>query len=177
MISKRTCKKMISFFMFFGAAFDLGRHEWFALRRLITNSRSSVLPGFFAIVFLSKLHTAEIRIWKWKVYTEAQELPNQRTNSNWPNDGWNSKRPNNSLMWLTTVTVLVFPLQQLLCWKFRKFLLRNIALVYLLTYVVQRPKRSQRGNKFVRVPCPDAPLKPVFPVRVRCAIMKWRIWD
>ncbi len=33
----------------FGAAFELGRHEWFALRRLITNSRS--LPGVFLKLF------------------------------------------------------------------------------------------------------------------------------
>ncbi len=31
----------------FRAAFELGRHEWFALRRLITNSRSSAFTGSF----------------------------------------------------------------------------------------------------------------------------------
>ncbi len=31
----------------FGAAFEIGRHEWFALRRLITNSRSSAFTGSF----------------------------------------------------------------------------------------------------------------------------------
>ncbi len=31
----------------FGSAFKLGRHEWFALRRLITNSRSSAFTGGF----------------------------------------------------------------------------------------------------------------------------------
>ncbi len=32
---------------FFGAAFELGRHDWFALRRLITNSRSPAFTGSF----------------------------------------------------------------------------------------------------------------------------------
>ncbi len=36
---------------FFGAAFELGRHEWFALRRLITNSRSSAFTGSFLKLF------------------------------------------------------------------------------------------------------------------------------
>ncbi len=34
-----------------GAAFELGRHEWFALRRLITNSRSSAFTGSFLKLF------------------------------------------------------------------------------------------------------------------------------
>ncbi len=37
--------------VFFGAAFELGRHEWFALRRLITNSRSSAFTGSFLKLF------------------------------------------------------------------------------------------------------------------------------
>ncbi len=36
----------------FGAAFEPGLHEWFALRRLITNSRTSALSGGFWSRFL-----------------------------------------------------------------------------------------------------------------------------
>ncbi len=70
---------------------------------------------------------------KWQI--EAKILPNRRTNSKWPNGGWNSKRLNNSLMWLSTVLSLFF-----LCRNFsaKNFLLRNIALVYYYLERIQR---------------------------------------
>ncbi len=38
----------------FAAAFKLGRHEWFVLKRLITNSRSSAFTGGFWNCFLKE---------------------------------------------------------------------------------------------------------------------------
>ncbi len=51
---------------FFGAAFELGRHEWSALRRLITNSRSSAFTGsFFLNCFLKETSQEDRRIKNW----------------------------------------------------------------------------------------------------------------
>ncbi len=44
----------------FGVAFELGRHEWFALRPLITNSRSSAFTGGF---LKSRFHSKKIVSW------------------------------------------------------------------------------------------------------------------
>ncbi len=44
-------KKVMGQWLRHGAAFELGRREWFALRRLITNSRSSAFTGSFLKLF------------------------------------------------------------------------------------------------------------------------------
>ncbi len=47
------------------AAFELGRHEWFALRRVITNSRSSAFTGSFLKLFLKETSQADGRNKNW----------------------------------------------------------------------------------------------------------------
>ncbi len=50
-INNTQCTFVAHFNIIFGAAFKLGRHEWFALRRLITNSRRSAFTGSFLKLF------------------------------------------------------------------------------------------------------------------------------
>ncbi len=76
--------------------------------------------GFSEIIFLKKPHkrTEEIRIGPRKTTSwniAVQELPDGRTNSKWLNDGWNSKRPTNSLIWPITVLSLVFLFRYFFC--------------------------------------------------------------
>ncbi len=49
----------------FGEAFELGRHEWFPLRRLITNSRSSAYTGVFWNRFLKETSQQDGRTKNW----------------------------------------------------------------------------------------------------------------
>ncbi len=56
----------ITLFMpFFGPAFILGCHEWFALRRLITNSRISAFNGSFSNRFLKEISQVDGRTKHW----------------------------------------------------------------------------------------------------------------
>ncbi len=55
----------ISYIHLFGAAFKLGRHEWFALRRLITNSRSSAFTRGFLKLFFLETSQEDGRIKNW----------------------------------------------------------------------------------------------------------------
>ncbi len=94
--------------------------------------------GFSEIVFLKKPHnrTAKIRIGQWKGY--YMEHCGSRT----PQPANKFKMADRRLKVQETqlllnvahhCSVLALPLQKLLCWKFCNFLLRNKALVYLLT--------------------------------------------
>ncbi len=96
---------------------------------------------FSEIVFLRKLHwrTDEIRAGQWRGYYK------EHWGSGAPQPDYKFKMAERRMKFQETqylldvalhCSVLVFPLQKLLCWKFRNFLLRNIALVYLLTYKV-----------------------------------------
>ncbi len=100
-----------------GATVELGRHEWFALRRLITNS------GVSETVFFKVPH-------KW---TEKR-----RTGYSMDHCGTETLQPTSQFKMADRLTqsplsvaqhcsVLVFPLQK--CWD---FILRNKAFVYLL---------------------------------------------
>ncbi len=96
-----------------------------------------IYRGFSESIFLKKPHNRaeELRIGQWKGYymnIAAQELPKRRTNSKWPTDRWNCKRPNNSLMWPTIVLSLFFP-----C---RNFCAENFVIIFyeiklLFTYL------------------------------------------
>ncbi len=70
------CIIFITFLDGLGAVLKLGRHEWFALRRLITNSRISAFTGGFWNCFLKE--TSQVDGWATTWNTAAQELPNQR---------------------------------------------------------------------------------------------------
>ncbi len=56
----------------FGAAFELGRHEWFALRRLITNSRSSAFTGSFPNLFLKEISQEDGRNKNWTMQLDME---------------------------------------------------------------------------------------------------------
>ncbi len=101
------------------AAFKLGRHEWFALQRLITNSRNSALSR---------------GLWN-RSLKETSQVDGRTKNRI-------MKRPLHG-----TCFVLVFPLQLFLCWKFRNFLFRNKALVYLFMFL-QHFLRGKFRNMF-----------------------------
>ncbi len=116
----------------FGVAFEHGRHEWFALRHLITKSRNSALSGgFWSRYFLRNPTSGQKnkrldneKATPWTI--AAQQLFNRRANTRWPAD-W----PNHPSVWPVVVLSYVFPLQEFLCWRVRNFISRNKALVYL----------------------------------------------
>ncbi len=82
------------------SSFKLGRNKWFALRRLITNSRNSAFTGDFWNRFLKE--TSQLQ-------SKGQELPNRRTNSKWPTDGWKNRRQYYPLMWPSFALPWFFP--------------------------------------------------------------------
>ncbi len=84
--------------------FKLGRHAWFALRCLFTNSRNSAFTvGFWNIVLkATSKRTEELRTGKWKVdYMEncGSETPQPANKFKMAANGWNYRRPNYPLMW------------------------------------------------------------------------------
>ncbi len=95
-----------------------------------------IYRGVSEIVFLKNLHkrTEEIRIGQWKGYYMehwGSGTPQPANKFKMAERWMKLQEPE----WLLVVTrhcsVLVFPLQKLLCWNFHNFLLRNIALVLL----------------------------------------------
>ncbi len=67
-----------------------------------------------------------------------QELPNRRTNSKRPTDGWNDKRPNNSFMWPTLVLFLFFPCRNFCAENFVIFFYEIKLLFTYLLYLLTR---------------------------------------
>ncbi len=61
------CRELhsLNYKTFFGAAFELGRHGWFEVRRLITNSRSSAFTGSCLILYLKKTSQEDGRNKNW----------------------------------------------------------------------------------------------------------------
>ncbi len=103
----------------FGTDSEFGRHEWFALRRSVTNSRNFALTGGYWNNFLKETLWAQNWIMKKSHYME--------------HCGSGTLQP-----------VKVFNMadrriklkgtqlpQHCPCWKFRNFLLRNKARIYL----------------------------------------------
>ncbi len=123
----------------FGAAFKLGRHEWFVLRRLITNSRNSAFTRGFCNLFLKETSQVDGRT-KNRPLHGTLRLKNSPTGEKIQNGRRGVKLQ--ETQWPLDVAqncfVLGIPLQLFLCWKFRNFLLRNKAFVYLLTYFTKR---------------------------------------
>ncbi len=121
----------------FGAAFKLGRHEWFALRRLIINSRNSAFTGGFLNSFIKETSQKDgrtkNRIMKRPLHGTLR-LRSPPTGKQIQNGRRRVKLQETQLPLdvAQSCFVLVFPLQLFLWWKFRNFLLRNKALVYLL---------------------------------------------
>ncbi len=119
-----------------GAAFELGRHEWFALRRLIRNSRNSAFTGGFRNRFLKETSQKDgipkNMIMKRPLHGTLR-LRNSPTGEQIQNGRRRVKLQEAQLPLdvAQNCFVLVFPLQLFLCWQFRNFLLRNKALVYL----------------------------------------------
>ncbi len=120
---------------FFGAAFKLGRHEWFALRRLITNSGSSAFTGGCWNCFLKETSQNDVRtknrIMKRPLHGTLR-LRSSPTGEQIQNGSRRVKLQETQLLLdvAQNCFTLVFSLQLFLCWKFRNFLLRNKALVY-----------------------------------------------
>ncbi len=93
------------FASFFDVALKLGCHEWLALRCLITNSRNSVFTGGFLKSFLKVGGRTKNRSMK-RLLHGALRLRNSPTGKQikkWPTDGWNYKRHDYHLMWLSIV--------------------------------------------------------------------------
>ncbi len=98
-----------------------------------------IYRGFSEIVFLRKPHkrTEEIRTAQWRgYYKEHWGAPQPDYKFRMAERRMKFQETQLFLDVTLHCSVLVFPLQKLLCWKFRNFLLRNIALVYLLTYII-----------------------------------------
>ncbi len=121
-----------------GAPFKLGRHEWFALRRLITNSRNSAFTGSFWKRFLKETSKVDgrtkNRLMK-RPLCGTLRLRNSPTGEQIQNGRRRVKLQETQILLdvAQNCFLLVFPLQLFLCRKFRNFLLRNKALAYLLT--------------------------------------------
>ncbi len=116
-----------------GAAFEHGRHDWFALRSTITNPRNFALPGGFWNRLLQETSQGYGRTKDW-ITRRLLYGPLRHRNS--PTDEpIQNGRPIDPITSIVAqhCSVLVFPLQAFLCWKFRILILRNKVLVYLLT--------------------------------------------
>ncbi len=120
-----------------GTAFELGRHAWFALRRLITKSRNSAFTGRFWYSFLLETSQLDGRTKDW-ISKRLLHGPLWQRNSptDKPISRWPTAQPNHPFSVAQHCPLIVFPLQQFLCWKFRNCTLRNKALVYLLTLLI-----------------------------------------
>ncbi len=91
-MSTQLTKKSINLYRF-GMAFELGRHEWIALRRLITNSRNSALSGGFRNRFLKETSQVNERTKNWimkRLLHGTMRLRNSPTGeqlrNGWPTD-------------------------------------------------------------------------------------------
>ncbi len=119
----------------FGAAFKLGRHEWFALRRLITSSRNSAFTGGFWSRFLKETSQKDGRTknMMMKRPLHGTLRPRDSPTGEPIQNGRRRAKLHDTQLPLAVAQnylVLLFPLQLFLCWKFRNFLLRNKAFVY-----------------------------------------------
>ncbi len=84
----------------------LHRHEWFALRRLITNSRNSAFTGGFWYSFLKETSQLDGRTKDWisKGYSMdhcGKETLRRATDK--PISRWPTAQPNHPLMWPSIV--------------------------------------------------------------------------
>ncbi len=117
-----------------GEAFNLGRHVWFALRRLITNSRNSAFTGGFCNHFLKETTQVDRRTKNWTMKMLLHETPQRVSKFKMANQ-WVKLLGRHLPLYVSQhCSILVFPLQTFLCWKVRNFLLRHKALAYF-TYL------------------------------------------
>ncbi len=122
--------------LFFRAAFELGRHEWFALRRLITKLEMLHIPEFLNFCSSRNLTSGRNngrRNGQWEGYSTGQYVfwrpPTVRQFKMAPiTTEIITPRYGLTMFWLFSV----ISLQYFLRWEFRNIFLRNKACVYLL---------------------------------------------
>ncbi len=99
----------------FPANFELGRNEWFALRRLITKLEMLHIPGFLKFCSPRNLTSRGNRQREgFSAMQRVFENLQRCANSSWQTDGPDHNRNNNSSMWPDNVlTVLCYSLAAL----------------------------------------------------------------